>query len=680
MTNNQNIRLLDIQAISDFSHSSPDGIVVIMPCIDSKTGIKTAEILYQRAGMPCTILVVLDTLRQGFIKTLNQTAVRVTAKYIVYLAQDAWPGRGWLKCAYESLERSGKGLLAFNDGKWQGKIASFGMVRLSWVKTIYNGNVFFPGYRLHGADNELTEIARFQGVYQYNPECTLMEYDPDKDSGGSNPKDKALFEARLQQDFDGMTSMKRINESAEQNITSISPSKKAHYTLQKGVSIIIPTLNGARHLDKLLSSFFRINTFSPLELIIVDHGSTDNTFDILKKYMTKGFVRLIKRDQNYSFSDSCNLGAQKARYPYLLFLNNDIIYSSDVLPKALHKLDLDQGIGAVGLRLDDDPDSLVPGEEQKIQHLGIEFKWNERRGYYQPEQIRHPSLKEFLSSLATDHRPMTSGYAITAAVMLVRKLDFEKLNGFSTEYTYGLEDIDFCLRLRRDLQKKCFCITDMGLQHMEGATRKHWYNTERSKIIENNHRIFKQKWDEYIREKFIHRQQTKDPKAKKQSSPAVHSEALPEEPEIHRPQSRNNNALNILFILPQDLDCNNGYQVKLLARMFQAQGANCTIAVPELSDEQRAMSKEPSSSFNLTSDLCLPSETNPKDFPKGFKRGPLTSVVSYSSLLTDHASRLTSYDAIHAWTPREIVRKFTEKILAKQSCPLIIHLETTRST
>jgi lipopolysaccharide biosynthesis protein/GT2 family glycosyltransferase len=496
----KNIQLLDIQEIQNFSHSSPDGIVVIMPCIDAETGMKTAEILYRRAGMPCTILVVLDTLRQGFIKTLNQTAVRVTTTYIVYLAQDAWPGRGWLKCAYESLERSGKGLLAFNDGKWQGKIASFGMVRLSWVKTIYNGNVFFPGYRLHGADNELTEIARFQGMYQYNPECTLMEYDPDKDFGGSNPKDKALFEARLQQDFDGMTSMKKIKNSGGQNITSIIPSEKAHYTLQKGVSIIIPTLNAARHLDKLLSSFFRINTFSPLEFIIVDHGSNDNTFDILKKYMTKGFVRLIKRNRNYSFSNSCNFGASKAKYPHLLFLNNDIIYTNDVLLKAIDKLDQDPGIGAVGVRLDDDLDSLVPGEEQKIQHLGIEFKWNEKRGYYQPEQIRHPSLKQFLYSPTTDHQQLTTVYAVTGAFLLCRSSDFRSLNGFNEEYFYGLEDIDFCLRLGRHLNKKCWCISDISLQHVEGATRKSGDLNVRRETIDKNHKIFKEKWDNYIRQ------------------------------------------------------------------------------------------------------------------------------------------------------------------------------------
>lgn len=189
----KNIEFLNVSDLPLFSFSDPEGIAVIMPCTDETKAMKTAQILNRRADIPSRILVVQDTLRQGFIKTLNQTAARITAKYIVYLAQDAWPGRGWLKCAYETLEQSQQALLAFNDGKWRGRIASFGMVRTEWAKRLYGGPVLYPGYTAHKADNELTVIARVQDLFVYNPECSLMEYDPDKDLGGSNPNDNRLF-------------------------------------------------------------------------------------------------------------------------------------------------------------------------------------------------------------------------------------------------------------------------------------------------------------------------------------------------------------------------------------------------------------------------------------------------------------------------------------------------------
>jgi GT2 family glycosyltransferase/glycosyltransferase involved in cell wall biosynthesis len=278
-----------------------------------------------------------------------------------------------------------------------------------------------------------------------------------------------------------------------------------HQKTENAVSIIILTRNGAQHLDNCLHSFIKTNTHNPVELIIIDHASTDNVADIVAKHKNKGDIQYIRRDRNYTFSESCNFGATRARHPYLLFLNNDIIYTDDILGKAVETLKKDKKIGAVGVRLDDVP---VQGKTQTIQHLGIEFKWNEKRAYHQPEQIRHPSLTTYnlqptTAATAANLQPTT---AVTAAAMLVRKSDFNALNGFSEAYTYGLEDIDFCLRLERDIKKKCFCILDMGLQHVDGATRKGMYK-DKSEVIENNHKVFKGKWDGYIRDNFIQAKQ-----------------------------------------------------------------------------------------------------------------------------------------------------------------------------
>ncbi len=85
----------------------------------------------------------------------------------------------------------------------------------------------------------------------------------------------------------------------------------------------------------------------------------------------------------------------------MLFLNNDIVFSSDVLPLAVSRLD-DATIGAVGVRLDDEPSSLPKGKEPGVHHTGIEFVWNEKRGYFQPEQIRHGSLKDYLANATAE--------------------------------------------------------------------------------------------------------------------------------------------------------------------------------------------------------------------------------------------------------------------------------------
>jgi hypothetical protein len=140
------------------------------------------------------------------------------------LAEDAFPSRDWLRCAFDILEKDGKGLLAFNDGKWKGLIASFGMVRIQWVESLYDGPVFFPGYKSRGADNELTVIARIQNMFAYDPECTLIEYDPGKDFVPiDNLEDNRLFRTRFLRGFDELVPIEKLKKIAnEYNINIVN--------------------------------------------------------------------------------------------------------------------------------------------------------------------------------------------------------------------------------------------------------------------------------------------------------------------------------------------------------------------------------------------------------------------------------------------------------------------------
>lgn len=201
---------ITVEDLSTFQYQDSNGIVVIMPCTDVSLAKKKAELLHKRAGIKCSIITVNDTSQMGFIDVVNSTASRLKVKYIVYLAQDAFPGIDWLKIAYQTLEERGKGLLAFNDGKWKGRIASFGMVRMNWVENFYDGNVFYPGYKAHKADNELTLIARLQNQFEYNPNSVLVEIDSEKTFAENVPEDKDLFRQRFRTGFDDIVRFKKL--------------------------------------------------------------------------------------------------------------------------------------------------------------------------------------------------------------------------------------------------------------------------------------------------------------------------------------------------------------------------------------------------------------------------------------------------------------------------------------
>lgn len=188
-------------------------VTVVMPSVNESRADETVKILKKRAGLEAHYVVALDTQRDGFIATTNRVSDSCTSEYIVYLAEDAFPGSRWLWHAYQKMETENLNLVAFDDGKWEGKIASFGMVRLSWSRRIYGAGVFFQQYRGHRADKELTIIAKAQGSFGYCPQATLVEYDREKpfrvresDNPNFDQTDRDLFNARVKTGFGGLLS------------------------------------------------------------------------------------------------------------------------------------------------------------------------------------------------------------------------------------------------------------------------------------------------------------------------------------------------------------------------------------------------------------------------------------------------------------------------------------------
>ncbi|MFI2810121.1 glycosyltransferase [Microbulbifer sp. JSM ZJ756] len=199
----ENLIVTSSSKLDNFSYNGSKKVCVVMPCIDLELGKKAAEIMLSRAGIDCSVVIVMDDIRKGFIATLNQAARKIDSRFICYVAQDAFPGRNWLNEAYAALENSGKGVLGFNDGKWKGRIAAFGMVRKRWVRKFYDDEILASSYRSHKADNEITVLAKLDNNYVYCSDSVLLEVDYRKDAGGSNLYDDQIFAERFNSYFGG---------------------------------------------------------------------------------------------------------------------------------------------------------------------------------------------------------------------------------------------------------------------------------------------------------------------------------------------------------------------------------------------------------------------------------------------------------------------------------------------
>jgi glycosyltransferase involved in cell wall biosynthesis len=97
--------------------------------------------------------------------------------------------------------------------------------------------------------------------------------------------------------------------------------------MSRAVTVIIPTYNYARFVNQAVDSALE-QTLAPVEVIVVDDGSTDNTIDVLAGYGSR--IRVL-RQQNRGVAAARNAGAAIAQGNLLAFLDADDVW----LPRKL---------------------------------------------------------------------------------------------------------------------------------------------------------------------------------------------------------------------------------------------------------------------------------------------------------------------------------------------------------
>ncbi|MBZ9570447.1 glycosyltransferase [Methanobrevibacter sp. TMH8] len=88
------------------------------------------------------------------------------------------------------------------------------------------------------------------------------------------------------------------------------------------ISIIIPVYNSEKYLEKCLDSVIN-QTLEDIEIICINDGSTDSSFNILEKYSNMD-NRIIIIDKSHGGAGSSrNKGIQHARGEFILFVDSD---------------------------------------------------------------------------------------------------------------------------------------------------------------------------------------------------------------------------------------------------------------------------------------------------------------------------------------------------------------------
>jgi len=166
-------------------------------------------------------------------------------------------------------------------------------------------------------------------------------------------------------------------------------------------------------------------------------------------------TRFVALKSNAGFAQANNVGVARARGKYLLFMNSDI-HCRDFSPiqYGVDILEKQDDVGIVGFSL--------MFEDGTIQHEGMVFeqssifrqKWvTAHPGKGLPATWGEPKFKEIA--------------AVTGALMLLRRSEFDGENIFDPEYLIGdFEDGDLCMRVH-ERGKKIGLVTASGIYHLE---------------------------------------------------------------------------------------------------------------------------------------------------------------------------------------------------------------------
>jgi glycosyltransferase involved in cell wall biosynthesis len=185
------------------------------------------------------------------------------------------------------------------------------------------------------------------------------------------------------------------------------------------VSAIIPVYNGAATIAAAIDSALA-QTYTGLEVIVVNDGSTDGTGELLRHYADR--VSVINQP-NGGIAAARNRGVTASTGEYLAFLDCDDVWMPEMVERAAGALDADAACVLAYTNC-----AVVDSEGSDLHSALIG-----------PGVDHAPTLDEMLSRL----------WPIMPSAVAMRRATFDGVGGFSEEFqSYGFEDVIFWLRAR----------------------------------------------------------------------------------------------------------------------------------------------------------------------------------------------------------------------------------------
>ena len=251
------------------------------------------------------------------------------------------------------------------------------------------------------------------------------------------------------------------------------------------VSVIIPNMDHHKDLERCVASLYEKNRYRNIEVLIIETNSRDKeTFPAYRKLKERyPGIRILRWEKPFNYSAINNYGAAAAKGDYLLLLNNDTqVIEPDSIGEMLG-ICMRKDVGCVGAKL------LY--EDDTVQHAGIILGPGGFAGH-----VFHGLKKE---DVGFKMRARITGNwsAVTAACLMIRKEVFMSVGGLGEEYAVALNDVDLCLKVRREGYVNV--MTPFALwHHYESRSRGYEDTPEKKERFDAEVALFRSRWGDDV--------------------------------------------------------------------------------------------------------------------------------------------------------------------------------------
>ncbi len=199
------------------------------------------------------------------------------------------------------------------------------------------------------------------------------------------------------------------------------------------VTVAVVNWNGEKFIHRCLEHAFA-QTHKPLEVIVVDNGSTDGSLEKIKsRYGDR--CRYIENGSNIGYSPGMNQAMSAGRGEFLVQLNSDACLHEAFIERAVARIQQDDRIGAIGGRV--------------YQWAGDQLTDTLRRSEGGPYYFR--KQMQLRSNERIEHEMLSFGPASCFPLLRMAMLkDVHEATGyyFDESFVTGWEDTDLWFRMQ----------------------------------------------------------------------------------------------------------------------------------------------------------------------------------------------------------------------------------------